>query len=309
LSEGGLADQSDANSTWAVQLEEHPVPTTQPPDDEVAQYLDLRYGGQPRPETILWNDEIRTMLRHKSVRNYLPDPLPEGALETIVAAAQSASTASNLHQWSVVAVSDPEIKARVGELVRLDALGMGQPYVDEAPVILLWVADMSRNHAIVSEAGGNPEVLEYLDSFLMASVDTAIAAQNAAIAAESLALGTVFIGAARNKAKELAELIRLPDYSFVVCGLVVGHPDPARPTNVRPRPTQGVVLHHNHYDAVRSARELDLYEGAFLSFRESSEMMPKTWRDAVRFATSDVETMDGRQNLRETLQDRGFKLL
>jgi hypothetical protein len=51
-----------------------------------------------------WNDTIATILNHRSVRGFLPGALPEGTLELLIAAAQSASTSSNLQVWSVVAV-------------------------------------------------------------------------------------------------------------------------------------------------------------------------------------------------------------
>lgn len=78
-------------------------------DDLIA----ARYGDQHVPKNIIWNDQIEGILNHRSIRNYLDKALPEGWLETLVAAAQSASTSSNLQQWSVVAVTDPELKARV----------------------------------------------------------------------------------------------------------------------------------------------------------------------------------------------------
>src|ERR1700733_12934250 len=60
-----------------------------------------------------WNEVIATILAHRSVRAFLPDPVPDGTLERLVAAASSASTSSNLQTWSVVAVEDPARKARL----------------------------------------------------------------------------------------------------------------------------------------------------------------------------------------------------
>ncbi|AGJ58341.1 nitroreductase family protein [[Kitasatospora] papulosa] len=277
-------------------------------DEQRQELLDLRYGKGNGPDKILWNEQIEGLLRHRSVRAYLPDPLPEGAVETLVAAAQSASTSSNLHQWSVVAVSDPELKARIAETTRMHSIGMGNPYINEAPVFLLWIADLSRSHAITTEAGGRAEVLEHLDAFLTSSLDAALAAQNAAVAAESLGLGTVYIGASRNRAEELAELIDLPPFSFVAFGLVVGRPDPERPTLVRPRPSQDMVLHHDRYGAGAWKSAAEDYETVFQQWREDSGMREKTWKDAVAFSSGDVAVMDGRENLRATVQERGFEL-
>ena len=73
--------------------------------------LARRYGANA-PAGVLWNPTIAGLLAHRSVRAYLPDPLAPGTIETLIAAAQSAATSSNLQLWSVVAVEDPAKRAR-----------------------------------------------------------------------------------------------------------------------------------------------------------------------------------------------------
>lgn len=264
-----------------------------------------RYGEKDRPQDIIWNTQIEGLLKHRSVRHFSQQPLPEHWFETLVAAAQSASTSSNLQQWSVVAVTDPELKAEVRKLSAGDS-GQANGYIDEAPAILLWVADFSRNHDMTVADGLYPGVHEYLDSFIMATVDASLASQNATVAAESLGLGTVYIGATRNKAKELAELIQLPQHSYVVCGLVVGWPDPKSNASIRPRLPQNVVAHHNRYNASDFDAHIKSYEEAFHAFREGLGMKDKTWKQAVQNSATSMDYMDGRQNLRTTLEKRGF---
>lgn len=272
------------------------------------QLLQERYGEGNTPEGILWNDQIELMLSHRSVRAYLPDALPDGALETIVIAAQSASSSSNLHLWSVIAVTDPEVKAALSRAAHMDSIGQGNPYIEQAPVFLLWVADQSRNNAIAKAQGGTGEVHDYLDSFVMSTIDTALAAQNAALAAESLGLGVVYIGAMRNRSAETAMILGLPEYSYVTFGMVVGHPDPTAQGRLRPRPSQEVVLHRDRYQPERAAR-IATYEAPFRVFREELGMKQKTFGEAVGFAFNDVRTLDGRENLKATVKERGFKLL
>ena len=269
--------------------------------------LNLRYGGQAKPP-IVWNDQIEALIGHRSTRTYLPDPLPEHAIETMVVAAQSASTSSNLHQWSVVAVTDPSMKAQLGELARREAHGKGNPYIDEAPAFLLWIADLSRNNAISREADKEPVVHAHVDALLMGVVDASVAAQNAAIAAESLGLGVVYIGAVRNKAQEVADLIGLPDNSFVVFGMCVGWPDPTRPSRMRPRPVLDVVLHRDRYDPERTGLVFPTYETAMEDFQNAVGLKDGSWRSSVETSASDMDYMDGRENLREALDRRGFRL-
>ena len=51
-----------------------------------AEALALRYGDGAEPAPGPWNEVIATLLSHRSVRGFLSDPLPEGTLETLVAA-------------------------------------------------------------------------------------------------------------------------------------------------------------------------------------------------------------------------------
>lgn len=274
---------------------------------EQQQVLEERYGDEDRPAGILWNETVQALMNHRTVRCFLPDALPTGALETMVAAAQAASNSSNLHQWSVIAVSDAELKARIAAATRKDG-SHGNPYIEQAPVLLLWVADLGRNNSIAVEEAGGAIVHEYMDSLIMSTVDTALAAQNAAVAAESLGLGVCFLGALRNDAQAVAALVGLPAFSYVAFGMAVGVPDPAVRTRLRPRPAQDVVLHHNAYDLARAMRGLERYEAPFKAFREELGMGSKTWKDAVMVSATDMAYMAGREDMRATLQRAGFKL-
>ena len=271
--------------------------------------LSARYGPQPVPD-MLWNDQIAALVSHRTARAYLSAAIKPGSIEAIVAAAQSASTSSNHHQWSVVAVSDPALKARLSSLAQGSA-GHGNPHIDEAPVLLLWVADLSRSAAIAVEAGMPNTAHGHLDAFLMASVDAALASQNAVVAAESLGLAVCYIGGMRNRAAEVAELVGLPDLSYVVFGMTLGYPDPERMSAFTPRPQQAVVLHHDRYDVKASMQALGTYDHAFDemrgALRERFGLNLKEWREGVR-GSVEMSYMDGRENLRTTVQERGFKL-
>ncbi|WP_296272228.1 nitroreductase family protein [uncultured Enterobacter sp.] len=271
--------------------------------------LDARYGAeQPKPDNIIWTPQVEALLNHKSVRTFLPEALPDGAIETMVAAAQSASNSSALNQWSLVAVNDPALKQQISDTVARSVPVDRIPWIEEAPALLLWVADLSRGAGITQDAGREPVVLDYLDSFLMASIDAALAAQNAAVAAESLGLGIVYLGVMRNIAKQVADLINLPDYSFVTFGMAVGLPDGARISSVRPRPAQPMVLHYNQYEQGRYRKYLESYETAYQAFRRRQNMSDKTWTGSVIESATSLEYLGSRNKLRETVIQRGFKL-
>lgn len=271
--------------------------------------LEARYGTeQQKPDNLIWTPQIEALLSHKSVRTFLPEPLPEGAIETMVAAAQSASNSSALNQWSLVAITDPQLKQRIADTVARSVPVDRIPWIEEAPALLLWVADLSRAAGLTEEAGKAPVIFDYLDSFLMASIDAALAAQNAAIAAESIGLGIVYLGVMRNIAKEVAEIINLPEYSFVTFGMAVGLPDESRTSSIRPRPAQPMVLHYNHYEQDRYRDYLEKYETAYQAFRCRQKMSDKTWTGSVVESATSMDYLGGRDKLRETVIQRGFRL-
>ena len=96
------------------------------------QLITARYGEKNQPDNIIWNAQIEGLLSHRSVRSFSQQALPEYWFETLVAAAQSASTSSNLQQWSMVAVTDPALKAQVRKLSAGDK-GLANKYIEEAP--------------------------------------------------------------------------------------------------------------------------------------------------------------------------------
>ena len=78
--------------------------------------FEKRYAGHTPQRANAWNPVLEAQFSHRSVRSYLPTPLAEGTLETLIGAAQSAASSSNLQLWSVVAVRDAERRAAFAEL-------------------------------------------------------------------------------------------------------------------------------------------------------------------------------------------------
>ncbi|MEJ5081396.1 nitroreductase family protein [Ochrobactrum sp. MYb379] len=267
-----------------------------------------RYGDQSKPHNIIWNPVTELQIAHKSVRTFLPKPLPEGALETMVAAAQSASTGSALQQWSLISVTDKALKQKLSDTIARTVPTDRIPWIEECSALLLWVADGSRSAEITEENGEDAVVLDHLDSFLMATVDTSLAAQNAALAAESMGLGFVYLGVMRNAAEEVADIVGLPPNSFIPFGMALGIPDPARQSVQRPRLPQSVVLHENTYNTDEGGEILADYEEAYLSFRSGQRMRPRTWAASVVEAMTSMDYMGGRQNLRRFVEKAGYKL-
>jgi FMN reductase (NADPH) len=243
---------------------------------------------------------------HGSLRKYRPDPVPTETIEALVVAGQRASTSSNLQMTSVVAVTDAATRTR------LSALCGNQAHIAQAPVFLAWCADLQRLDR-ACELRGIDQVTDYVENFLVAAVDVAIAAQNAALAAESLGLGICYIGSIRNNTARVIELLELPRLVFPVVGMTIGWP--AAQPMVRPRLPISAVLHWEKYDAEPKDEEMldydrmmidtGIYEGRQVPMPGKPEQMENygwTEHSARRVAKA------WRTELREVLEQQGFGL-
>jgi len=276
--------------------------------------IDARYAGTTpralqRDEPQQSNPVIDTLLSHRSVRAFQATPLPDGTLELLVAAAQSAASSSNLQVWSVVAVRDPARRQR------LAALAGDQAHIREAPLFLAFLVDVARLSRVADRAHKPVEGLDYLDTFLMGAIDAALAAQNAVTAAESLGLGTVYIGALRNQPEAVARELALTPGLFAVFGLCVGVPDAARPSSVKPRLAQATVLFHEQYARTPADCEADIrdYDRAMGDFNRSNRVQTQpqatlSWSEQSTERLRTAAGLRGRHRLREALQFLGFNL-
>lgn len=262
-----------------------------------------RYRRVDSPKPALWNDMLDLMLAHRSHRHYLDAPLPSGALETIVAAAQSASTSSNLQVWSVVAVEDAARKSRLADLAG------GQQHIRDCKLLLIWLCDLARLEHLGREKGRDAAALPYLEIFLTGVVDAALAAQNAVNALESLDLGCCYIGAMRNRPEEVAKELNLPPKAFAVFGMTVGVPNREKGEDVKPRLGQGAVLHREQYqwgDAQRDA--IATLDEKFKDFQKEQGLPEQGWIRQVLSRVRGVDAMSGRDRLRAALSALGFEL-
>jgi FMN reductase (NADPH) len=245
---------------------------------------------------------MEQMRAHRSIRLYKPDPLPVGMLEAIVSSAQMASTSSYLQQYSIVAVEDPARKERLAVLCG------NQEFIRQCPVMLAFCADLHRLK-LVCEREGTEIRTEYLEAFLTAAMDAALLSQNVALAAESLGLGMVYVGAIRNHPAEVVSELALPDLVFPVTGMCLGYPgeDPV----VKARLPLPAVLHREQYTAQEMLPHLDTYDADLISqemFRnlETGEVYGWMARAARRMAYTDPARL--RVKVGQVVREQGFGL-
>lgn len=187
------------------------------------------------------NDVIETILSHRSIRSFEDKLLSAEQIKTIVESAQAASTSSFIQAYSIIGVTDKEKKKKLAEVVG------NQPYVENNGHFFVFCADLYR-HSLIGKLE-NKDVepsIESTEKFMVATIDAALAAQNAAIAAESMGLGICYIGGIRNNLEEVVKLLNTPERVIPLFGLAVGYP--AKISGQKPRLPFGHVYHENTYE-------------------------------------------------------------
>lgn len=160
---------------------------------------------------MITNPVIETIMKRASVRSYRNDIPAKEVIETVVRAGQQAPFAMQLCSTVVQ---------------------RGGKFAWGAPLNFLIFADAHRMGLILEKRGWTQRIND-LTLLLFAMQDAAYMAQNMVIAAESLGLGSCYIGAAPLIAKKLRDECKLPDKVFPLVGLVMGYPAEETPT--RPR--------------------------------------------------------------------------
>lgn len=199
-------------------------------------------------------EEIKRMFDERtSVRRYEREPISDAALNVIYSAILNIPTSYNGQQFSVIEVSDQDLKERLYELI-------GQKQIKTCNRFFVFCADYNKIAKLSAEKGlVMPNVTETVDGVMVGIIDATLAMGNALIAAQSCGLGSCCIGYTRTaKPEELAEILNLPKGVFVVCGLAVGVP--REKPDVKPKQPRGAVIHRNRYDETGLVDKLKYYD-------------------------------------------------
>ena len=133
-------------------------------------------------KSIEGNETIENILSRRSHRAFTGEAVPADLLDTLLAAAFSAPSKSDLQQACVIHVRDRDKQDRIANASEKTG------WVAQAPVFLVWCGD-SRRIRKLSQWRGHPFANDHLDAFMNAAVDAAICMQTFIIAAESRGLG------------------------------------------------------------------------------------------------------------------------
>ncbi len=199
------------------------------------------------------NSTLRVLNAHTSVRHFEAGAdVPIVDEERIVTAAQRASSSCNLQAYSFVSVRDAGRRGAISQ-----AAG-GVKVAENAPLLLMVCVDLYRLDFAAEQAGLEFYQDRFLDTYTVGVVDAALAAQNAAVAAESIGYGICYLGCLRSGMEQIIELLQLPHKVFPLFALAIGVP--AKKNPLKPRlPIEGVWF-REEYDASAAEKAVLHYD-------------------------------------------------
>ena len=160
---------------------------------------------------------IEQLMAHRTIRKYKNTQVEDATLERILAAGCRAATTGNMQLYSIIVTRDEEAKKR------LATCHFNQPMVVDAPLTLTFCADFNRFNKWCNLSDAEPGYDNFL-SFMTAAIDALLVAQNVTLAAESLGLGTCYLGTTTYMARKIIDVLKLPRGVVPVTTLTIGWP-------------------------------------------------------------------------------------
>lgn len=197
--------------------------------------------------TTMTSETIDLLHNRVSVRQYSDKPVEEEQIEAILNASFRAPTSSNIQSYSVIVVRDKEIKEQ------LSVVTGNQQHVRETPVFLAFCADLTRIEQ-ATRMNGHTIDDNNLEIGLVSSIDASLVGMSVYLAAESLGLKGVMIGAVRNDAVATARILGLPPRVYCVFGMCLGWPEQI--PEQKPRMDYSAMVHYERYGALRDNRDI-----------------------------------------------------
>ena len=177
---------------------------------------------------------------HRSIRAYLPDPVPDDLLQELLAAGVRASSSGNMQTYSIIVTRDLQVRQALYEP------HMDQSMVLDAPVLLTFCADFHRMRRWL-EIREAPDNFDNFMSFMIAAIDAILVSQNVALAAEARGLGICYMGSTLANCNQIGRILKLPNNVVPVAGFSLGWPD----EDPAPRdrlPLDGLVHYETYHD-------------------------------------------------------------
>lgn len=208
------------------------------------------------------NSTIDIIKKRTSLRRYADRPISKEHLDMIIESAMRAPTAGNMMLYSIIIVDDQAKKETLSRTCD------NQPFIAKAPLVMVFVADYQKwfDYYQISGVGDycREKNMEFeganVNDFMLACCDALIAAQNAVIAAESLGIGSCYIGDIMENYETHKKLLNLPDWAFPVAMLCFGYYPEGYAKTRRNRFDEKYIVFNNEYKRLNEQELKDMYK-------------------------------------------------
>lgn len=206
------------------------------------------------------NSTIEILNNRRSIRLYKNEPITTEERQTILHATMRAPIAGNMMLYSVLEITDQTIKEQLAQSCD------NQPIIAKAPWVLIFLADYQRWMDYFTYSGVEEKAVELQrqtrlpgeGDLMLAICDALIAAQTAVIAAESLGIGSCYIGDIIEQYEFHRDLLKLPRYVFPITMICFGKSAKEDPDwKLQPRFPQQYIVHQNQYRPLHKEKIAD----------------------------------------------------
>ncbi len=170
---------------------------------------------------------IQELFNRKSIRVYTDREISAEKREAILLSAMNAPTEGNQQLYTIIDIQDQDLKNRMAIVCD------NQPFIATGKLVLVFCADCKKWYEAFGYAGADPK-LPGVGDLMIAVSDANIAAQNAVVAAESLGIGSCYIGDVMENCEQIRECLELPKYVFPAAMLVFGYPTEQQKNRIKP---------------------------------------------------------------------------
>lgn len=246
------------------------------------------------------NETITSQLAHRTIREFTDEPISKQLLEQLVQVAGRTATSNGLQASSLIRVTDQTIKNELAKIC-------GQEYVTRMPELWIFIVDQYRNGQIAKANNCFEESIGDMDRFFQGFTDACLMAHNIESAAESIGLGTVYLGSILNDPAKTIKLLNLPELTFPVLGLGFGYPN--QEPQLKPRMDMELRMFENTYtifdDYSGIMSEYDKIMQTYYDLRQANQRVDSFSQQVV---TKLKNVNPVRQKIVNTIVKQGFDL-
>lgn len=218
-------------------------------------------------------DLFDTLMRRRSVRNFTDQPIPAEVVSQLLQAANNAPSGGNIQPVSIITVQEKDNREKLAGLVG------HQPWVKNAPLSMIFCLDFQRvkRWAAMNQTEFKGE--QAFSHFLIAYADVMCAAQTVVILAESLGLGSVYIGSVNATITETREAFGIPRYVLPLMVLSLGYPR-SIPHGI-PKFAPDVNVHRERYQEAGDTELIQAFHNKYGDFDHNPAYLEKAFVETV----------------------------